>query len=115
MRALAELLDASNAAPLLEESAVNSPVTSVRPAELALDQAVALHAAALRLEDEFDGLVAAEAIERFLRSAYDHVADHATIGNFLPLLAEHYTREWLYALIGQRGHRARVSNTYSGY
>ncbi|ASF07957.1 hypothetical protein NBRGN_079_00240 [Nocardia brasiliensis NBRC 14402] len=84
---------------------MHSPVTSVRPTDLALDQAVALHAAAVRLEDEFDGLVADEAIEQSLRSAYEHVAEHATIDNFLPLLAERYTREWLYALVGQHSDR----------
>ncbi|MFG1798150.1 three-helix bundle dimerization domain-containing protein [Nocardia sp. NPDC049149] len=67
-----------------------------------MDQSVALDAAANRLEKEFDGIVADDAIEQFLHSAYDHVADHATIDTFLPLLAERYTREWLYALVGQR-------------
>ncbi|KIA62617.1 hypothetical protein FG87_24430 [Nocardia vulneris] len=89
-----------------QESAVNSPVTSVHANDLALDQAVALRAAAVRLEDEFDGVVADDAIEQFLHSAYEHVADHATIDNFLPLLAERYTREWLYALVDQHSDRA---------
>ncbi|MFD6162098.1 three-helix bundle dimerization domain-containing protein [Nocardia sp. NPDC060256] len=80
---------------------MKSPVTSPNPHDPSLDQAVALHAAATRLEEEFDGLIDDAAIEQFLRSAYDHVADHATIDTFLPLLAERYTREWLYALVGQ--------------
>ncbi|WP_405163567.1 hypothetical protein OG203_00120 [Nocardia sp. NBC_01499] len=80
----------------------DSPVTSPNPHDPSLDQAVALHAAAIRLEEEFEGLITDDAIEQFLRSAYDHVADHATIDNFLPLLAERYTREWLYALVGQQ-------------
>ncbi|MFI6169327.1 three-helix bundle dimerization domain-containing protein [Nocardia sp. NPDC051052] len=79
---------------------MKSPVTSPNPHDPSLDQAVALHAAATRLAAEFDGLVDDAAIEQFLRSAYDHVAAHATIDNFLPLLAERYTREWLYALVG---------------
>ncbi|MEV6562192.1 hypothetical protein AB0M22_41165 [Nocardia sp. NPDC051756] len=81
---------------------MKSPVNSPNPHDPSLDQAVALHAAAVRLEEEFDGVVDDDAIEQFLRSAYDHVADHATIDNFLPLLAERYTREWLYALVGQQ-------------
>lgn len=85
------------------ESAVKSPVTSPNPHNPSPDQAVALHAAATRLEAEFDGLIEDAAIEQFLHSAYDHVADHATIDNFLPLLAERYTREWLYALVGHQG------------
>ncbi|MEU5762897.1 three-helix bundle dimerization domain-containing protein [Nocardia sp. NPDC047648] len=63
-----------------------------------LDQELALKAAAQRLEDEFDGVAGEAAIEDHLRSSYDHVADHATVVNYLPLLAERYTREWLFAL-----------------
>ncbi|KAA8889575.1 hypothetical protein F3087_11735 [Nocardia colli] len=81
---------------------MKSPVTSPNPHDPSLDQAVALHAAAVRLEEEFDGVIDDDAIEQFLRSAYDHVADHATIDTFLPLLAERYTREWLYAMVGHR-------------
>ncbi|MFB8282930.1 three-helix bundle dimerization domain-containing protein [Nocardia colli] len=84
---------------------MKSPVTSPNPHDPSLDQAVALHAAAVRLEEEFDGVIDDDAIEQFLRSAYDHVADHATIDNFLPLLAERYTREWLYAMVGQQDSR----------
>ncbi|WP_378742095.1 three-helix bundle dimerization domain-containing protein [Nocardia brasiliensis] len=82
-----------------------SPVTSPRPHDPSLDQKVALQAAATRLEREFDGLIDDDAIEQLLHSAYDHVADHATIDNFLPLLAERYTREWLHALADQQGSR----------
>ncbi|WP_406275038.1 hypothetical protein OH799_02320 [Nocardia sp. NBC_00881] len=67
--------------------------------EPAIDQKLALKAAADRLEDEFDGVVSEEAVEDFLHSSYDHFADHATVANFLPLLAERYTREWLKALV----------------
>ncbi|MGK8524241.1 three-helix bundle dimerization domain-containing protein [Nocardia asteroides] len=65
--------------------------------ETTLDQELALKAAAQRLEDEFDG-VSHAAIEDHLYSSYDHFADHATITNYLPLLAERYTREWLFEL-----------------
>ncbi|PXX58338.1 hypothetical protein DFR70_11420 [Nocardia tenerifensis] len=80
----------------------DSPVTSPNPHDPSLDQAVALHAAATRLEAEFEGRIDDDAIEQFLRSAYDHVAEDATIDNFLPLLAERYTREWLSALVEQQ-------------
>ncbi|WP_051022364.1 three-helix bundle dimerization domain-containing protein [Nocardia pneumoniae] len=60
-----------------------------------IDQDLALKAAAERLEDEFDGVVSEAAIEDHLHSSYDHFADHATVRNYLPLLAERYTREWL--------------------
>jgi hypothetical protein len=46
---------------------------------------------------EFDG-VGDDIIDQCLHSAYDHVPDHATVDNFLPLLAERYTREWLHAM-----------------
>ncbi|WP_433678607.1 three-helix bundle dimerization domain-containing protein [Nocardia sp. CA-119907] len=62
-----------------------------------IDQKLALRTAARRLEREFDG-VPDETVDQCLLSAYDHVAGHATIDNFLPLLAERYTREWLHAM-----------------
>ncbi|MET9031120.1 hypothetical protein ABZW96_36845 [Nocardia sp. NPDC004168] len=66
--------------------------------QIPLDQELALEAAARRLENEFDGVASEAAIEDHLQASYDHVAHHATIVNFLPLLAERYTREWLFAL-----------------
>ncbi|WP_330254596.1 hypothetical protein OG874_08660 [Nocardia sp. NBC_00565] len=62
-----------------------------------IDQKLALRTAARRLEREFDD-VPDETVDQCLHSAYDHVAGHATIDNFLPLLAERYTREWLHAM-----------------
>jgi len=62
-----------------------------------IDQKLALRTAARRLEREFDN-VADETVDQCLYSAYDYVAGHATIDNFLPLLAERYTREWLHAM-----------------
>ncbi|WP_157110384.1 three-helix bundle dimerization domain-containing protein [Nocardia anaemiae] len=72
------------------------PVTHPPRHEPSLDQQFALRAAARRLEREFES-TRDEAIERWLYSAYDHLADQATIHNFLPLLAERYTRELLRA------------------
>ncbi|WP_330231380.1 hypothetical protein OHA40_02155 [Nocardia sp. NBC_00508] len=74
------------------------PATHDTHDETAIDQDLALKAAAARLEDEFEGVVSEAAIEDHLHSSYDHVADHATIMNYLPLLAERYTREWLFDL-----------------
>lgn len=73
------------------------PATHEPNQETALDQELALKAAAQRLENEFGGLVGEAAIEDHLQACYDHVADQATVVNFLPLLAERHTREWLFA------------------
>ncbi|MBF6207353.1 three-helix bundle dimerization domain-containing protein [Nocardia sputi] len=73
------------------------PATHHSNHESLLDQEIALKAAAQRLEDEFDG-VSEAAIEDHLYSSYDRFADHATVTNYLPLLAERYTREWLFSL-----------------
>ncbi|WP_425298281.1 three-helix bundle dimerization domain-containing protein, partial [Nocardia abscessus] len=74
------------------------PATHDPNQQTPLDQELALKAAAQRLEDEFDGVVSEAAIEDHLHSSYDHFADHATIVNYLPLLAERYTREWLFTV-----------------
>ncbi|WP_067478021.1 three-helix bundle dimerization domain-containing protein [Nocardia amamiensis] len=79
------------------------PSTHDTPEETAIDQDLALKAAANRLEDEFDGVVSEAAIEDHLHSSYDHFADHATIRNYLPLLAERYTREWLFNVAESSG------------
>ncbi|MBF6255801.1 hypothetical protein IU468_05650 [Nocardia farcinica] len=60
-----------------------------------LDHDLALKMAADRLEREFGGAVPDAEIEQFLQDTYEHIADHATLDKFLPLLAERYTREWL--------------------
>ncbi|MGY4099068.1 three-helix bundle dimerization domain-containing protein [Nocardia sp. R16R-3T] len=77
------------------------PLTHTPVHEPSLDQQFALKSAARRLEREFDA-VRDEAIERWLYSAYDHLASHATIDTFLPLLAERYTRELLRAATEER-------------
>lgn len=74
------------------------PATRDTNQQTPLDRELALKAAAQRLEDEFDGVASEAAIEDHLHSSYDHVADHATVVNYLPLLAERYTREWLFTL-----------------
>jgi protein-tyrosine-phosphatase len=79
-------------------------MTSDHPhATITLDQSVALKTAATRLARDFDGVFNAETIERFLHSSYDQFAGHATIANFLPLLAERFARERLHALARVEG------------
>jgi protein-tyrosine-phosphatase len=65
---------------------------------LSLDQTLALRHAATRLAGEFDGIFGAETIERFLHSSYDQFAGRATVGKFLPLMAERFARQRLRAL-----------------
>ncbi|MCP2288495.1 three-helix bundle dimerization domain-containing protein [Nocardia amikacinitolerans] len=79
-----------------------TPVPADRPAEPSVDQRHALQTAAARLEKEFEGVAPDAAIEQFLQAAYDHMADGAAFDNFLPLLAERYTREWLLALAEEK-------------
>lgn len=78
-----------------------SPVDRAPVHDPTLDQQIALRAAAERLEREFGDAVDDAAIERFLHSCYTHVAKDATVDNFLPLLAERYTRAWLQALTAE--------------
>jgi protein-tyrosine-phosphatase len=65
---------------------------------LSLDLSLALRHAATRLAGDFDGIFGTETIERFLHSSYDQFADRATVGKFLPLMAERYARQRLRAL-----------------
>ncbi|MGA4686468.1 arsenate reductase ArsC [Micromonospora sp. AB353] len=72
--------------------------------EITLDQQLALHTAATRLAEEFDGIYGTETIERFLHSSYDQFATAASIPNYLPLLAERFARQRLRALARVEGH-----------
>jgi protein-tyrosine-phosphatase len=71
--------------------------------EITLDQRVALRTAATRLRKEFEDTFGVETIERFLHSSYDQFAGRATVSNFLPLLAERFARQRLYALAKVEG------------
>lgn len=62
------------------------------------DQQLALTSTVARLADEFAGFYNAETIERFLHSSFDQLAAKATVKNFVPLLAERFTRQLLQAL-----------------
>ena len=70
---------------------------------LSLDTSLALRTAATRLADDFAGIFGTETIERFLHTSYDQFADRATIAKFLPLIAERFARQRLYALANVEG------------
>jgi arsenate reductase len=80
---------------------VSPPDPARRP--LGLDQELALRSAALRLEEEYDGLVDGRTVESFLASSYEQLADSARILTFVPLLAERFTRERLRAVVRLEG------------
>jgi protein-tyrosine-phosphatase len=77
-----------------------------RRRDLSVDPQHALMTTATRLHAEFDGTLATETIERFLRSSYDQFAARSTVPNFLPLLAERFARQRLHALAKVEGHAA---------
>ena len=71
--------------------------------DLSIDQRLALKTAATRLQTEFGDMFGVDTIERFLHSSYQQFANHATIANFLPLLAERFARQRLRALAKVEG------------
>ena len=71
--------------------------------DLALDQRLALKAAAAHLQTEFADMFGVETIERFLHSSYEQFATRASVANFLPLLAERFARQRLRALAKVEG------------
>lgn len=73
------------------------------PEPTALDQQVALKAAAARLLQEFEGHFGELTVGRFLASSYDELVAGATITNFVPLLAERFARQRLQALARVEG------------
>ncbi|WP_068269395.1 arsenate reductase ArsC [Aldersonia kunmingensis] len=80
-----------------------SPVTHQWRHDLTIDQQLALRTAANRLETDFAVSLGVETIERFLHTSYDQFAGRATVGNFLPLLAERFARQRLDALARVEG------------
>jgi protein-tyrosine-phosphatase len=76
---------------------------STRREDLSLEQQQVLRAAASRLQHEFDGVFAAETIERFLHTSYDEFAGRFTVVTWLPLFAERFARERLFALARVEG------------
>ncbi|KMO78785.1 phosphotyrosine protein phosphatase [Mycolicibacterium chubuense] len=83
----------------------DSPVSfkrHIRP-DLSIDQQHALLTAATRLHRDFEETLSVETVERFLHTSYDQFAGHATVSNFLPLLAERFARQRLHALARVEG------------
>lgn len=71
--------------------------------ELSIDHRQSLKSAAGRLHSEFADTFDTETIEPFLYSSYDQFAAHATVHDFLPLLAERFARQRLRALVKVKG------------
>jgi arsenate reductase len=70
---------------------------------LTVEQQLALKSAAVRLAEQFDGVLGTDTIERFLTSSYDQFANRATAMNFLPIMAERFARQRLQALARVEG------------
>jgi len=66
--------------------------------EISLDERHALKTAAQRLHSEFAGAFEAQTVERLVESSYETLAAHATVHDFLPLLAERFARQRLNAV-----------------
>ena len=60
-----------------------------------VDTTAALHGAAERLHDEFDGTFSIATIERFLHDSFTPIAARATVSRFAPLIAERQARALL--------------------
>ena len=86
---------------MTDNPAAHEP-SHLRP-DLPIDQRLTLTTAAAALQQEFAASFGLETIERFLHSSYDQFANHATIANFLPLLAERFARQRLRALAKVEG------------
>jgi arsenate reductase (thioredoxin) len=74
------------------------------PQHLPIDQQLALRTAATRLAGQFGDIYGTDTIERFLHSSYDQFATRSTVPHYLPLLAERFARQRLYALARVEGH-----------
>ena len=89
----------------------DSPVHHHPHPEPSIDQKLALKTAATRLEREYANTFGVETIDRFLYSSYDQFASRATVPNFLPLLAERFTRQRLNALARVEGKHSDTKPT----
>ena len=76
--------------------------------ELTINERHALETAAQRLHSEFAGAFEAKTVERLVESSYETLAAHATVHDFLPLLAERFARQRLHAVAKVTG----ISNDY---
>jgi arsenate reductase (thioredoxin) len=66
--------------------------------ELSIKERHALQSAAARLRGEFGNAFDTETVEQFVYSSYEELAAHATVRDFLPLLAERFARQRLHAV-----------------
>jgi arsenate reductase (thioredoxin) len=70
---------------------------------LSLNERHALKAAAARLQTEFANAFDTKTVEQFVYSSYEELAAHATVRDFLPLLAERFARQRLHAIAKTKG------------
>jgi len=70
---------------------------------LSLNERHALKAAAARLQTEFANVFDTKTVEQFVYSSYEELAAHATVRDFLPLLAERFARQRLHAMAKTKG------------
>ena len=75
-------------------------------AEIPLESRTLLTKAAARLAGEFEGTFSAETIDLFLVSSFEQFTGRATVGAFLPLMAERFARQRLKALARVEGKAA---------
>lgn len=66
---------------------------------LTTDQQLRVKQSSERLQREFDGQLNAETIERFITESVDLLSMHARTNEWVPLLAERFTRDRLRALV----------------
>jgi arsenate reductase (thioredoxin) len=86
----------------------NAEAQPVLNFELSIDERHALKSAAARLHSEFAGVFDAETVEELVHSSYETLAAHATVHDFLPLLAERFARQRLHAV-------AKISDKSNDY
>jgi protein-tyrosine-phosphatase len=67
--------------------------------ELPLAEQIQIRRASERLRHEFDGVLNAPTIERFMTDSLDQLLERATVSKWLPLLAERFARERLRAIV----------------
>jgi arsenate reductase (thioredoxin) len=64
---------------------------------LSLDVAQALESGTAQLQNEFADTFDAETVRRLMYASYEKLAAHATVRDYLPLLAERFARQQLHA------------------
>jgi arsenate reductase (thioredoxin) len=71
--------------------------------ELSINKRHALKSAAARLQIEFADAFDTENVEQLVYSSYEELAAHATVRDFLPLLAVRFARQPLHAIAKTKG------------